>query len=135
MSDVTFKVCGAAILCAVLVLILKKGGSDSLPLVKIAAVVVLGGACIGALSPIISYIQNLANGALSGVPLSVAFVIVKALCIAFISYMCASVCRECGEGGIATFAELAGKGEILLLSLELIGEILSVAEKILDTGF
>ena len=58
MSDVTFKVCGAAILCAVLVLILKKGGSDSLPLVKIAAVVVLGGACIGALSPIISYIQN-----------------------------------------------------------------------------
>ena len=135
MSDATLKVCGAAILCAALVLILKRGGGDSLPLVKIAAVVVLGGACIVAVSPIINYIQSLADGALSGVSLSVASVIVKAMCIAFISYMCASVCRECGEGGIASFVELAGKGEILLLSLDLIGEILSVAEKILDMGF
>ena len=135
MSDATLKVCGAAILCAALALILKRGGGDSLPLVKIAAVVVLGGACIVAMSPIINYIQSIADGALSGVSLSVASIIVKALCIAFISYMCASVCRECGEGGIASFVELAGKGEILLLSLDLIGEILSVAEKILDMGF
>ena len=135
MSDATLKVCGAAILCAALALILRRGGGDSLSLVKIAAVVVLGSACIVAMSPIINYIQSLADGALSGVSLSVASVIVKALCIAFISYMCASVCRECGEGGIASFVELAGKGEILLLSLDLIGEILSVAEKILDMGF
>lgn len=135
MSDLTLKICGAAMLCAICVLLLKKGGGDTLPLVKIAAVVVLGAACIGAISPIITYISELAESTLSGVSVSVASVIVKALCIAFVSYICSSICKECGEGGIAYFVELAGKGEILLLSLELVGEILRIAEKILDTGY
>ena len=129
------KICGAAILCVIFILILKKSGSDSVPLLKIAATVLLCGVCIVAISPVIEYMQSLSDsvGTLSSI--SVISVLLKALCIAFLSYTCASVCRECGDGGIAYFVELAGKGEIILLSLELIGEIFDMTEKVLDMGF
>ena len=134
MSDLILKICGAAILSAIFILILKKSGSDSVPLLKIAAVILLCGTCVMAFSPIIEYMRSLSDAVGSLLSVSAISVLLKALCVAFLTYICASVCRECGEGGIAYFVELAGKGEIILLSLELIGEIFKVAEKILDLG-
>ena len=129
------KVCGAAILCVIFILILKKNGNDSVPLLKIAAIILLCGVCIVAIAPVIEYMQSLSDSVGTISSISVMSVLLKAMCIAFLSYLCASVCRECGEGGIANFVELAGKGEIILLSLELIGEIFDMTEKILDMGF
>ena len=134
MSDATLKICGAAILCAVFILILKKGGGDGVPLLKITAVILLCGACIVAFSPIIEYVRSLSDKVSFSSSVAVIPVLLKVLCVAFLSYTCASVCRECGEGGIASFVELAGKGEIILLSLELVGEIFEIAAKILDMG-
>ncbi len=134
MSDLTLKICGAAILSAILILILKKSGSDSVPLLKIAAIVLLFGTCIVAFSPIIEYMRSFSETVSFVSSVSVISVLLKALCVAFLTYICASLCRECGEGGIAYFVELAGKGEIILISLELVGEIFGVAEKILDLG-
>ena len=135
MSDQMLKICGAAILCVIFILILKKSGSDSVPLLKIAAIILLCGVCIVAIAPVIEYMQSLSDSVGTVSSISVMSVLLKATCIAFLSYLCASVCRECGEGGIAYFVELAGKGEIILLSLELIGEIFDMTEKILDMGF
>ena len=129
------KICGAAILCVIFILILKKSGSDSVPLLKIAAIILLCGVCSVAIAPVIEYMQSLSDSVGTISSISVMSVLLKAMCIAFLSYLCASVCRECGEGGIAYFVELAGKGEIILLSLELIGEIFDMTEKILDMGF
>ena len=135
MSDQMLKICGAAIVCVIFILILKKCGNDSVPLLKIASIILLGGVCIVAISPIVEYIRSLSDSVITTASFSVISVLVKALCIAFLSYACASVCRECGEGGIAYFVELAGKGEIILISLELVGEIFDITEKILDMGF
>ena len=129
------KVCGAALLCVIFILILKKSGGESVPLLKIAATILLCGVCIASLTPVIEYIRSLTESVGVLASISVISVLLKALCVAFLSYVCASVCRECGEGGIAYFVELAGKGEIILLSLELIGEIFEMTEKILDMGF
>ena len=134
MSDQMLKICGAAILCVIFILMLKKGGSDSVPLLKIASIILLCGVCIVAISPVIEYIRSLSDSVITTASFSVISVLLKALCIAFISYACSSVCRECGEGGIAYFVELAGKGEIILISLELISEIFDMTEKILDIG-
>ena len=135
MSEQMLKICGAALLCVIFILILKKSGGDSVPLLKVAATVLLCGVCIVSLTPVIEYIQSLSDSIGTLASISVISVLLKAMCIAFLSYVCASVCRECGEGGIAYFVELAGKGEIILLSLELIGEIFDMTEKILDMGF
>ena len=44
----------------------------------------------------------------------------------------ADICRESGEGGAANGVELAGKVELLLLSLPLINDILSVTKELLS---
>ena len=123
-----------AILAAIFALILKKSGGENVSLLRIAAIVLLCGACIIAFSPIVEYMLSLSDMLGSVSSNSVVSVLLKALCIAFLTYICSLICRECGETGIAYFVELAGKGEIILLSLQLIGEIFEVVEKILDIG-
>lgn len=132
MGGVLFKLCGIALLSVFLILIVKKSGADMALLIKVAAAILLGGVSIFALSPIIEYVYEL-SGEIDGiVSVSVIGVLVKALCIAFICQICASICRDCGEGNIAYYVELGGKIEILLLSLELISSFVGTTREILE---
>ena len=132
MSANLIKLCGAALLSVFLIIIIKKNGTDIALLIKIAAVVLLGGASILAISPIIEYMYELSGEIDAIVSISVVSVLIKALCVAFICQICSSICRDCGEGSIAYYVELGGKIEILLLSLELIGELIATTREILD---
>lgn len=132
MSETLFKLCGIALFSVMLITLLKKWGGDFSVLVKIAASVVLCGVCVGVLSPAITYIYELSSLSESVISLSVISTLVRALTVAFISHICASVCRDCGEPSIAYYVELCGKGEILLLSLPMIRDIIDTVQKILD---
>ena len=132
MREVFFKLCGVALVAVFLILIVKKNGADIAILIKVAAGILLGGVSILALSPIIEYMYELSGEIDEIVPISVIGVLLKALCVAFICQICASVCRDCGEGNIAYYVELGGKVEILLLSLELIENLVGTTQKILD---
>jgi stage III sporulation protein AD len=132
MGGVLLKLCGIALLSVFLILIVKKSGADIAVLIKIAAAVLLGGASILAISPIIEYMYELSGEIDLIVPISVVGVLVKVLCVAFICQICASICRDCGEGNIAYYVELGGKVEILLLSLDLIGNLVDTTREILE---
>ena len=119
-------------LCTSLILVLKKSNAESALLLKAICVVALGGVSVMALSPVVEYMYELSESIELGISVSVIGVLLKALSIALVSYICASVCRDCGEGNVAYFVELGGKIEILLLSLQLIGELVSVAREILE---
>ena len=98
-------------------------------MLKLCITVILFGACIAWLLPLMTYINNLfENSQLS----KYASLLIKALCISMISHICASVCRDAGESSIAYFAELAGRIQIIIMALPIIDEILGVAYSLLE---
>jgi len=117
MSDGMLKVYGIAILAAMLCLLLKKWNAETATLVKVVGGVVICGICLGAVSPIITYMYELSQ--MSGMSEQIS-VLVRVLCVAVITHVASNVCKDCGEATLAGYAELGGKIEILLLSLPLI---------------
>ena len=128
MSETLFKILGAAIFGAFVIVTLKKESADGALTLRMVMGVVLAISCISAINPIVAYITELGEvfGEESGVASSVT-VLLKALGVSLITHICATVCRDSGEGSIAQYVELAGKIEIVLLSLPLIGEIIDIA--------
>lgn len=121
----TFKIFGAAIMCVAVILTLRSASRDAADMVKIISSVLLAGFIIFTVSPLLELIFGIAEG--SGVNTYIS-VMIKSLGVAFVTHVCASVCRDCGENTIAGYAELAGKIEMLMISVPLIKEILGIAE-------
>lgn len=60
--------------------------------------------------------------------------ILKALGIAVLTHIASSICRDCGESGLAGAVEFAGKAEIILLSLPMIEKLLKYTAEIASLG-
>ena len=120
-----------AVLGIALTAVIRQWKSDFLPLVRIAFVCVFGFAAIGMIAPLISYLHLLET--LSGAEEWISLPL-KGLGIAFLTQVCADICRDSGEGGIASGVELVGKIEILLLCLPLLERILALARELLGVG-
>ena len=58
-------------------------------------------------------------------------IMMKALGIAAVTHISADICRESGEGTVASQVEFVGRMEILILSLPLVLELLSLAKAFL----
>ncbi|MBQ4091300.1 MAG: stage III sporulation AC/AD family protein [Clostridia bacterium] len=135
MSEELLKAFGIAILGALAAVILRRWNGELGMLFKIAAAIAL---CIGAfalMSPVIDKIRELSEGIqLSEALGNAAGVLIKVLCVAWLSHVCATVCRDCGESSIAYYAELCGKIEIIVLSLPLFEEILNMAQQLMENS-
>ena len=125
------KYCAIAILCALLILIVRQWKSDLTVLIRLGCVLLFGSAAIASAAPLINYLR-----ALMGMNGTSAYteILFKALGIATLAQICASICRECGESAAANGVELIGRIELLLLALPLIQEILTVAQELLTLG-
>ncbi len=126
------KICLAAVTGVCLAVIIKQWRSDYLPLLRLALTVFFAWTILSLAAPLVTYLRNLTEE--TGLSSYAAFLI-KALGIAVLTQCCSDICRDAGEGGVATGVELAGKVEILLLCLPLIGEILSAAKELLAFSF
>ena len=56
----------------------------------------------------------------------------KALAISLCCRMSAEICRDCGENSLASRVELAGKIGIVIISLPVIQQLLSIAEDMIN---
>ena len=128
MADI-LRLCGIAVLglCAVLILREKNtvfavlcGGATVL---VIALYLLEGGA--------LTAVQTIADAAAESAFSEYAAILLKALGIAYISAFTAELCKSAGEGMLASAAVLAGKGELILLSLPLISRWLEIAAELL----
>lgn len=135
MSETLFKILGAALFCVFIMMILKRENAESALSLRMVAGVGLAIACVGAINPILSYIREIGEslGADAGVADAVG-ILLKALGVSLLTHICATVCRDSGEGSVAQYVELAGKIEIILLSLPLVGEILDLALGLIEAG-
>ena len=120
-----------ALLGVAVTAVIRQWRSEFLPLVRLAFVLRFGGAILGMVSPLLSYLRLF--DAESGLEEWISLPI-KALGIAVLTQVCSDICRESGEAGLGGGVELVGKVEILLLCLPLIEKILSIAKDLLQMG-
>lgn len=131
MGELLFKLCGVAILSAMLIIVIKKWGADQALIIRAVIAVIIGGVVVGMLSPVVEYILSLSefvDPALS----SVVGVMLKTVCVAIVCHICATVCRDLGETSIASYIELGGKIEMLILSLPLFEDVVNTVKNILE---
>ena len=100
---------------------------------RMAVTVVSLGLVLSLAGTVMSYVAELtsATGALVGESWGI---LLKALGLAFLTETAASVCRDSGEAGLATWVETAGKLEILLLSFPLIRTVMDTVAALLGAA-
>ncbi len=125
------KLCMIAVLGVALTVILRQWKSDLLPLIRIGFVILFATAFMLSVQPLFAFVRRLSDGNGMGEYVEILF---KALGIALICEVCANICRESGESGIAGGVELVGKLEILLLCVPMMERILDTAKALLETG-
>lgn len=121
---------GVATVGLTALLILRAYKPEWAPFLRMAVTVVALGLTVALASTVLTYITDLASatGALEGEEWSL---LLKALGVAFLTETAASVCRDSGETGLATWVETAGKLEILLLSFPLIRTVMDTVTALL----
>ncbi len=127
------KLFGGAIIAVMLLLILRRESPDIALTAKMCVGVMLAVACIASVSPLIGFIGEIeasfgADETIAGA----VEVLLKALGVSILAHVTANLCRDAGEGSIAYYVELAAKIEILILSLPLLREIISLATELLE---
>ena len=118
----TYKLCGAAILCAVAVFLLRHIKKEFEVPLTIAGSLLLTVAAFGIGKPIFEYISDLMSS--SPVIGEAAGVLIRVIGIAVITRISADLCREMGAANIASSLETVAKFEIILLSLPLVSTVL-----------
>ena len=126
MGDVIFKVCGIALLSAVLLSVLKRFGAESAMLLKITAGVVAAAVCFVSISPIIDFLRELSGVGGENAERWTEFML-RVLSVAVITHICSTVCKDCGETSLAGYIEIGGKVEIIILSLPYVREIIDTS--------
>lgn len=128
MRDIV-KILGVALICACVAVVLKSAGKDFSVMIKVVSAALLAGGVIICASPLIEFITDISEGTQINTYLSV---MLKALGVAYLTHICASVCKDCGEETVAGYAELAGKIEMLIIALPLIEELITIAEDLVQ---
>jgi stage III sporulation protein AD len=127
----TWKICGLALICVVAFSVVRGWGRDFEVPMKLASAVVFLGLLVGLAAPLLRWIREmLSTGAVS----EYAELLLGALGIAVVTGVCADVCRECREPTVASYVEMAGRLEILILCVPLIKEILETVGNLPGMG-
>ncbi len=123
------RLCGIAIISVVAAVIVKRIKPDFGAFVSIIAAVVIFGAAVSAVAPLTSYVSELAETSGFGI---YAETIIKSLAVTLLAQTTGDICRDCGENAVAGKIEFAAKCAIMLLSLPVIKNILSLSEAVLE---
>lgn len=131
MENELVRVCGVGLICAVGALILKGISSQSVFAIRIFGVVSLIGAAAAIMGTVLAQSYALVDSETIG---EYSARMMKALGLAMISGISADICRDCGEGSIATGIETVGNLCILWLCVPLFSELVGYARALLEMG-
>lgn len=129
----TYKLCGAALVCALAAFLLRGIKKDFEAPLTLAGSLLLIAAALGMAGPIVDYITGLMDS--SPIAGAAADTLMRALGIAMITKISADICREMGTPSVASSLETAAKFEITILSLPLLSSVLeSISEMFSEAG-
>ena len=127
--ELIIKICMLAIACVTAGMIIKQIRPDFSPFVKIAGNIAVVTAALTLISPAVTYISSLFEISSLG---EYGSTVIKALGIAVLTQICADICRDFGEGSVASGVELVGRLQILLLCIPLIEKLLSSVREVMS---
>lgn len=117
---------------AVLIIVVKNQRPELAVLLSVAAGVILFLMVLGKIGSIIDVIKDLAFRA--GINMIYLGTILKIIGIAYIAEFGAQICRDTGEGAIASKIEFAAKVLIMVLAVPIIVAVLQSLLKLLPNG-
>lgn len=123
------QVVGFGLVAAVLIVLLRRDKPEIALLISIAAGVVIFLFILGKVGAVISVLKDLAVRA--NVNLMYLAAILKIVGIAYIADFGAQICRDAGEGALASKIEIAAKVLILVLAVPIIMAVLDTLMKFL----
>lgn len=120
--------CGFAAVCCFGGIILKSVKPELIPAYSALTGCLLLSQCFGLISQTVKFLSEMASKSGVATWFDLLF---KAVAAAIGCETCADLCRDCGESATASRVELAGRLYILLLSLPLMKQVLSLTEELL----
>lgn len=117
------KIFGLALIGAFMTFILKAFGWKGAPLVAVASIIVLTGIIIERFESVQVVFETLAKQ--EGMAESCEYLL-KILGIGYVSGISADICRELGEGGVASVIATVARIESLIIILPLVIEIMTL---------
>lgn len=135
--DDVLKVCGIAVLCVILLTVLRSSASGISLAVRVGGGLLIFGTLLSVLRENIGVLETLVSLPLGHGDsyVSKAFsLMLKALGIALLTKLCADICRDCGESTLAGGVEGVGRMAIFSLCLPIVAEIIEYASQTLDMG-
>lgn len=127
-GETFLKICGTALLFVTVSIVMTELGRGARLPIKLCGSVLLYGGVLVLLLPLFERLKRLTEGyALA----AYGETMLKALGIALLSEIVAGLCRDSGEGSVASIVEMAGKAVILLLCFPLIESLLETVEGLL----
>ena len=122
------KICGVGVLCSVICAVLGKMIGGIGVAVKLGGLALILGFAVMLLGEISEEVVAIGDGA-GGEYVSL---MIKGLGIVTLGRICADVCRDCGEGTVASAVETCVKLAVLLLTLPSVMGILQSVELLLS---
>ncbi|MDA8442545.1 MAG: stage III sporulation protein AD [Peptococcaceae bacterium] len=116
------QIVGFALVATILIVVVKNQRPEIALQISVVAGIVIFLMVVSKIKAIIDVLNDLANHA--GVNSYYLTIILKIVGVAYIAEFGAQVCRDAGEGAIATKVEFAGKIMVLVLALPIIVAIL-----------
>ena len=127
--ETVLRISGIAIIGIFASLLLKERYRTAAISASLAAVVIISSVILdGSIRTSVEAVFGFVNG---GDFSQYALTLLKALGIAYITTLTENVCREAGESSLAFAVELAGKAQLIVLSLPLLASLLEIAGKLL----
>ena len=114
---------GGALLLSVCGVLLRNFGWKGAPVFSAVALLLLLSELTSGLGEVSSFIGTLFRGSRVG---DVASAALKILGAGYLFGICADVCRELGEGGVAKAIEVVGRVEIIIIVLPFLSEIINL---------
>lgn len=122
------KVCGIILCVLCICVIFKNIKSEYSLFIRLLITVGTGIISLAVFFPILKFAEEIAMGTKISTYLPV---LVKALGIAITVQITSDICKDSGEGAIAQRVEMLGKAEIIIISVPLIKNLLSICNELL----
>jgi stage III sporulation protein AD len=123
------QIVGLCLVTTVLVVIVKAQRPEMAVLISIAAGILIFFVVVGRISAVLDLLNNYTRK--MNIDITFLSVLLKIIGIAYITEFGAEICKDAGEGAMASKIELAGKVIIAVLAVPIITSLLDIIIKII----
>ena len=123
------QIVGLGIIATILIVVLKAQRPELAIQISIITGIVIFILIVNKLSAVLNLLTGFANRA--HIDMSYMGLLLKIIGIAYISEFGAEVCKDAGEGSIASKIELAGKVTVIILAVPIVTSLLNLIIKIM----